>query len=51
VLLAAAPVASEFFHTLPGSHLLHDAETPEAVIRVIEQQVGIPRWHRPSTGA
>jgi uncharacterized protein (TIGR00725 family) len=49
VLLAAVPVASEFFHTLAGSHLLYDAETPEAVIRVIEQQVGIPRWHPPST--
>ena len=45
ILLAALPVAREFFRTLPGTDLLRDAETPEAVIQVIEQQIGIPRWH------
>jgi uncharacterized protein (TIGR00725 family) len=44
ILLGATPVASAFFRTLPGAHLLHDAETPEEVIRVIEQEFGIPRW-------
>jgi uncharacterized protein (TIGR00725 family) len=50
ILLAVRPVASEFFHALPGADLLHDAETPEAVIQVIEQQVGIPRWRQSSGG-
>jgi uncharacterized protein (TIGR00725 family) len=44
ILVAASPIASEFFHTLPGAHLLHDAPTPDAVIGIIEQQIGIPRW-------
>jgi len=50
ILLAVLPVASEFFRTLPGAHLLHDAATPEAAVQTIEQQIGIPRWPRKPVG-
>jgi uncharacterized protein (TIGR00725 family) len=49
-ILLGAPLASEFYHSLQGSSLLYDAETPEEAIRIIEQQVGISRWPSASTG-
>jgi len=43
ILLAPAPTAAAFFHTLAGGSA-HELATPEAVIALIEQQLGIPRW-------
>jgi len=44
VLLAPTPSASAFFGgmALPGT--LHVVATPEAVIALVEEQLGIPRW-------
>lgn len=44
VLLAPAPAAAAFFRTMAGRGRLHEAQTPEAVIALIEDQLGIPRW-------
>jgi len=44
VLLAAAPAAVAFFRTMQGHQVLHESETPEGVIEIIEQRLGIPRW-------
>ena len=44
VLLAAAPAASAFFHTIARRGMLHEVQSPEAAIDLIEQQLGIPRW-------
>jgi hypothetical protein len=44
VLLAAAPAASAYFRTIAGSGTLHEVQAPEAVIELIEWQLGIPRW-------
>jgi uncharacterized protein (TIGR00725 family) len=44
VLLAAAPAASAFFRTIAGRGMLHEVQTPESVIELIEQQLGIARW-------
>jgi uncharacterized protein (TIGR00725 family) len=44
VLLAAGPAASAFFRTIAGRGMLHEVQTPESVIEVIERQLGIPRW-------
>jgi uncharacterized protein (TIGR00725 family) len=44
VLLAPAPEASAFFRRLPGGRALHEVQTPEAVVALIEHQLGIPRW-------
>ncbi len=44
VLLAAAPDAAVFFRTIAGRGMLHELQTPEAVIEFIERQLGIPRW-------
>jgi uncharacterized protein (TIGR00725 family) len=44
VLLAASPAASTFFRTLPGGHALLEAGTPEGVIALIEERLGIPRF-------
>ena len=29
---------------VPGKAVIHEAKTPEAVIALIEQQLGIARW-------
>jgi uncharacterized protein (TIGR00725 family) len=47
VLLAAAPVAVAFFRAMPGGETLHEAETPERAIEIIEQRCRIPRWPPP----
>jgi len=44
VLLAAAPTASAFFRTIAGRGMLHEAQSPEAAMDLIEQQIGIARW-------
>jgi len=44
VLLAASSAAAAFFRTLAKGHVVHEAETPEAVIALIEQQLGVRRW-------
>jgi uncharacterized protein (TIGR00725 family) len=44
VLLAPTPAASVFFRTMVGGARLHEVQTPEAVIALIEEQFGIPRW-------
>jgi uncharacterized protein (TIGR00725 family) len=46
VLLAPTAAAARFFRALPGKGVLHEVATPEAVIEVIEGQLGIPRWRR-----
>jgi hypothetical protein len=45
VLLAPAPTAAAFFRTLGGESVVHEVATPAAVIALIEQQLGVPRWH------
>jgi uncharacterized protein (TIGR00725 family) len=45
VLLAAAPTAAAFFRTLARKGVVHEVATPEAVIVLIERQLGISRWH------
>jgi hypothetical protein len=44
VLLAPSPAARAFFQTIGGGTTLHEAATPEAVIRLIEERLGVPRW-------
>lgn len=44
VLLAPTPAASAFFRTMVGRGKLYEAQTPEGVIALIEEQLGIPRW-------
>jgi len=44
VLLAPTPTASAFFRTMVGRGSLHEAQTPEGVLALIEDQLGIPRW-------
>lgn len=44
ILLAAAPTASAFFRTIAGRGMLHEVQTPESAIDLIEQQLGIARW-------
>jgi uncharacterized protein (TIGR00725 family) len=44
VLLGAAPAAVAFFQSVAGGQALHQAETPEAVIEIIEHSLRIPRW-------
>jgi uncharacterized protein (TIGR00725 family) len=45
ILLAPSPEAAAFFRTIGGGELLHEAETPEAAIEVIEHRLGIARRH------
>jgi uncharacterized protein (TIGR00725 family) len=45
VLLGAGPAAVAFFRTMAGGEKSYEAETPEAVIEIIQQQLRIPRWH------
>jgi uncharacterized protein (TIGR00725 family) len=44
VILSASPAASAFFSTIARGSTLHEAPTPEAVITIIEQKLGVPRW-------
>lgn len=44
VLLAPTPAASAFFRSIVGRGQLYDAQTPEAVVALIEEQLGVPRW-------
>jgi uncharacterized protein (TIGR00725 family) len=44
VLLAPTPAAAAFFRSLAGVALAHEVATPEAVIELIEQRLGVPRW-------
>jgi uncharacterized protein (TIGR00725 family) len=44
VLLAATPAAVAFFRTMQDGETLHEAETPERAVEIIEQQFLIPRW-------
>jgi uncharacterized protein (TIGR00725 family) len=44
VLLGAAPAAVAFFRTMAGGGVPYEADTPEAVIEIIQHQVRIPRW-------
>jgi uncharacterized protein (TIGR00725 family) len=48
ILLAAAPAAAAFYHSVAPPGLLHDVMTPEAAVAFIEQQLGISRggWGR-----
>jgi uncharacterized protein (TIGR00725 family) len=43
-VLLAAPAAVAFFRTIQGHQVLHESETPEGVIEIIEQRLGISRW-------
>jgi uncharacterized protein (TIGR00725 family) len=43
VLLAPAATAAAFFRTLARKDIVHEVATPEAVIRLIEHQLGVPR--------
>jgi uncharacterized protein (TIGR00725 family) len=47
VLLAATPAAVAFFRTMQADEALHEAETPERAIEIIEQRLRIPRWPLP----
>jgi uncharacterized protein (TIGR00725 family) len=44
VLLAPAASAVAFFGGVAATGALHAVETPEAVIALLEEQLGIPRW-------
>lgn len=44
ILLAASPAAAAFFRTLTSGAVPYQADTPEAVIALIERQLRIPRW-------
>jgi uncharacterized protein (TIGR00725 family) len=44
VLLCASPEARNFFFTVARGNDLYLAESPEAVIELIEHRLGIPRW-------
>jgi len=44
VLLDAAPPALDFFRSIARPGSLHEAETPEAAIALIEGRLGISRW-------
>lgn len=44
VVLAASPTAVAFFRSLTSGHVVYEADTPEAVVALIEHQLGIPRW-------
>ena len=43
VLLAAAPAAAMFFQSIEPHGRLHQVQTPEAAIDLIEHRLGIPR--------
>jgi uncharacterized protein (TIGR00725 family) len=44
VLLAPTPTAAAYFRRVAGRDVVHEVATPEAVIALIEQELGISRW-------
>lgn len=44
VLLAPSPEAAAFFRTIDAPGSLHEVETPEAAVELIEHRLGIARW-------
>jgi uncharacterized protein (TIGR00725 family) len=46
VLLAPSAEALTFFRSIAGGGALHEADTPEAAIALIEGRLGIRRWSR-----
>jgi uncharacterized protein (TIGR00725 family) len=50
VLLGPTPGASRFFGEMRSTGILLTADTPEAVIAIIEGRLGIPRWRTQSSG-
>ena len=46
VLLAADPAALAFYRSLAGPRALHEADTPEVAVELIERRLGVPRWRR-----
>ena len=48
VLLAPSPEAAAFFRSLDAASL-HEVETPEAAVELIQHRLGIARWSIPQT--
>jgi len=44
ILLAAGPSARVFFQSLPPDGQIRNADTPNEVVRVIEEELDISRW-------
>jgi len=44
VLLAPSPEAAVFFRSIETQAPLHEVETPEAAVELIEHRLGIARW-------
>jgi uncharacterized protein (TIGR00725 family) len=44
ILLAPSPEAAAFFGTIETSGSLHQVQTPEGAVEVIERRLGIARW-------
>ena len=44
ILLGPSPAASAFFRALAEESLLHEVQTPDGAIQLIEQRLGLPRW-------
>jgi uncharacterized protein (TIGR00725 family) len=44
VLLAPSPEAAAFFRSIETQAPLHEVETPEAAVELIEHRLGIARW-------
>jgi uncharacterized protein (TIGR00725 family) len=44
VLLAPTPTAAAFYRELAGSGVVYEVATPEAVVALMEEQLGISRW-------
>ena len=44
VLLAPSPEAAAFFRSIENQASLHEVETPEAAVELIEHRLGIARW-------
>jgi uncharacterized protein (TIGR00725 family) len=44
VLLAPSPEAAAFFRSIETQASLHEVDTPEAAVELIEHQLGIARW-------
>jgi uncharacterized protein (TIGR00725 family) len=44
VLLAPSPEAAAFFRSIETRAPLHEVETPEAAVELIEHRLGIARW-------
>lgn len=44
ILLNPSNAAAEFFRGVAGRDTLHEAPTPDGVVTLIEQRIGIRRW-------